>query len=123
LIEFSVLPGNLSPISARLFPISFWASISTISSSSLQISFCDEKYALIRTDEKMHDLSVKPAALLAKSTMLGTKLVLQIQQSWAPIRCHLQHQLVPLCPLLGCLPINRQCIQAYLTHHKRGREE
>jgi hypothetical protein len=57
LIEFSVLPGNLSPISARLFPISFWASISTISSSSLQISFCDEKYALIRTDEKMHDLS------------------------------------------------------------------
>jgi hypothetical protein len=62
---------------------------------------------------------VKPAALLAKSTMLGTKLVLQIQQSWAPIRCHLQHQLVPLCPLLGCLPINRQCIQAYFTHHKR----
>jgi len=42
---------------------------------------------------------------------------------WAPIRCHLQHQLVPLCPLLGCLPINRQCIQAYFAHHKRGREE
>jgi hypothetical protein len=35
----------------------------------------------------------------------------------------LQHQLVPLCPLLGCLPINRQCIQAYFVHHKRGREE
>jgi hypothetical protein len=27
------------------------------------------------------------------------------------------------CPLLGCLPINRQCIQAYLAHHKREREE
>jgi len=66
---------------------------------------------------------VKPAALLAKSTMLGTKLVLQIQQSWAPIRCHLQHQLVPLCPLLGCLPINRQCIQAYFAHHKRETRE
>jgi len=27
------------------------------------------------------------------------------------------------CPLLRCLPINRQCIQAYFAHHKRGREE
>jgi len=49
--------------------------------------------------------------LLAKSTMLGTNSMPLAAPIGAP------------CPLLGCLPINRQCIQAYLAHHKRGREE
>jgi len=62
--------------------------------------------------------NVKHQIGAANSTMLGTNSV----PLAAPIRCHLQHQLVPLCPLLGCLPINRQCIQAYFAHHKRGRK-
>jgi len=51
---------------------------------------------------------------------------------WAPIRCHLQHQLVPLALSFarqrqGCLPINRQCILAIKItpkeKNKRARRE
>jgi len=62
------------------------------------------------------------------------QLVQAKSTKWAPIRCHLQHQLVPLALLLsfarqrkGCLPINRQCILAiYITtqeRNKRARRE